>query len=351
MDQSQHPDLIEAPVAAKTAPAVASSPKRHPSAAFIPRSTAEVEWIVRAAMTAEGTVWTDDIPGFAEKTMCVLKGMELGLGPVESMTSIYVMQFKNKEGGTSMKFGIAAWAQRAMLFRSGLCEQWEMRSGEQSVELTVKRRGMAQRLFRHHLKDYAHRQRQVLEKWQQKGRTGQPDHPWFTHPIKMLEARISTTAIRALFPDLLHGMPGFDEAVESSPGHDEFEAMSAFQEGVQESVDHSTAEYQVSADVAEDAAPAADQGSPVVAAAQALVDNAQPSVAHVEAPAAPNVENGAARQQETLLPPPPPQATASGSVQVPPSAPLPQSAAPTALPPAFAAALKRKQESGAAQTG
>lgn len=253
MEHKQHPDIT----------ARRAVPKLTGGGGYQPSTPQEIEWIVKRTMVAEGLDPAGE--GMAQevsiRVVKILKGLELRLAAIESLTAIYAMDFSKEDDSerksSAVVFGVSAWAQRALVFSSGQLEMWDVETDHTStVQITVKRVGFTAQSFRHHLKEFKHRQDMLLRIHRRKGRTGTPNHPWFTHPMRMVEARTTTTAIRAVFPDFLHGMLGVDEASEVHPALDEHEAETVREMVAKERVEANAEEESLRVEM-ENAAPRA----------------------------------------------------------------------------------------------
>ena len=193
----------------------------------------------------------DDLMGVAKYRAIIQCGMENGVGVQASVANIYVIG-----GRTAM----SSQLMRALAFNSGLVAQWDYEEkpigdpgvGDQTGILTARRADNGStRQVRHHLHDFADR----ID-------NADPDSTWRRYPLAMLEARVTATMIRSLFPDVITGIMTVDEAEEVTG--------ETIVEGIAGIVDADGV-------AAETAGAASEAGEPAVAegAAAALTDAAE----------------------------------------------------------------------------
>ncbi len=138
-----------------------------------------------------------------EVVAVVLAGRELGLAPMVSLRSIYLV-----EG----KVTLAADVQLALMMRTGATYQWLSDGRNGTAQLKLQRPGQP-----------AHIQTFTIEDARQAGLTGKD--VWKKYPAAMLRARCVSGAGKAAFPDVLAGVYLREELDDVTDA--EFEAIEA----------------------------------------------------------------------------------------------------------------------------
>ena len=309
-----HPDLVghdrKPPVVASARKTVQASKGAVPrnqghAAAIAPRNQLDIRRVANWWVVLCGGDPEEDAMAVSKACIQMQAGLELGLGAVESLSSIHIYPAKGK-----VNIGVGAQAQRALVFASGLVKRWEMTDLDQSAELTVQRVGRPSRTFRVHMRDYRHR---VIG--------AKPESAWIRHPQAMLRARASTIAIKAEFSDILVGIVSHDEGEEIAELElaEEADVVMAI---AKDAIEDNVAEAEVT--------EAGNGGDPLPA--NAAEAPAAEDVTASEAPASPPAPDQDVEASEAPFTPPP----------TTPMSPTPAPAGRAAVPDSFAAAMSAR---------
>ena len=195
MNVVPHPDTHDSPKKAV--------PRRGFAAQIAPKNQADVRRIANWWMVACGVDPNSDGENVAKSCLKIQLGCELGLGAVQSLKDITIIDTGDVEKGPG--FIIGSKSQRGLAMASGLVQRWEVETNveAETVTLVVQRKGLKSQKFRLHISAYKHRIK-----------TAKPGSAWINHPLAMLNARITTIAVKQLFPDILVGVMSHDEAEE-----------------------------------------------------------------------------------------------------------------------------------------
>jgi len=132
----------------------------------------------------------------------MLKGRELGIGPMHAFDSITVIQGKP---GASPQLMIA------LINRSGFCEQMDISDDGNAAVVTMKRRGRAPHTERFGMDDA---ELFMTSEWINKVKREIPlsqKHNWKSQPKTMRKWRAVAACARIVFPDVIAGMYTPDE--------------------------------------------------------------------------------------------------------------------------------------------
>ena len=187
-----------------------------------PRTQAEIRELARWWLITNGlNPNKDDNKELLSRSIVeIMKGMEMGIGAMQSLVSINVKPSVKVDEKTGRKninssFIISSHTQRALIFKSGMVAQWDMSDIEREnsdgsksrtgTMLIARRVGMEKgRMFRLFIADFRHMRE--LEVWRK-------------YPFAMLQARLTVMAVKALFSDILQGVISHDEADEIYGDH------------------------------------------------------------------------------------------------------------------------------------
>ncbi len=188
---------VAAPAPA-TAPASTAITTSKPTApiGFIPKDTAEM-WRLSVQLSASALI-PQSLQGKPSDVMVVLmKGRDLGLTPMQSLSEIHVI---------NGKAGISALMMLALVKKSPLCLKWQLveSTGERAAFMTQRRGDDFPVTFEYTLAE-AH-----LAKLHTKGRNPS-DAPWNTQPRTMLRRRAQSLLLREIYPDVVIGLYDHDE--------------------------------------------------------------------------------------------------------------------------------------------
>lgn len=122
----------------------------------------------------------------------LLAGMEIGLGPMESMRGLYVVR-----GRVQMSADLLV----ALVLKSGLCLKWRtLESTPTACTIETHRKG----------DDGPTRLTWTMEDAERAGLSTQKDSAWKAYPRQMLRHRCAADLAREVYPDVVHGcyVPG-----------------------------------------------------------------------------------------------------------------------------------------------
>lgn len=129
--------------------------------------------------------------------VAMLQGMELGLGPLQALQGIAVINGRPALWGDALL---------AVVQGSGLLEKFIETQTDVSATCTVKRRGMPEEVTVTFTKEDAI----TAGLWNKKGYNGKPT-PWVNYPKRMMQMRARSWALRDTFADVLRGIRTAEE--------------------------------------------------------------------------------------------------------------------------------------------
>jgi hypothetical protein len=150
--------------------------------ALIPNSVPDVFKLAEALSNARGFVPTAYLSQPNAIAACILTGAELGMGPMESMREIHIVN-----GRPTLSSG----AMLARAIRAGVGVEWQ-ESSATAARLRLTRGATA------------YEQSWTLEDAKRAGLVGKSG-PWQQYPQAMLRARCISAAVRAFCPDAIGG--------------------------------------------------------------------------------------------------------------------------------------------------
>lgn len=149
---------------------------------LVPASVPEVFRLAESLATSKGFVPSQYIGQPNAIAACILTGAELGMGPMESLREIHVVQGRPT---------LSAGAMLARAIRSGVRVEWVCSTSTEAV-LRLSRDGSN------------YEQSWTLEMAKRAGLLGKTG-PWQTYPDAMLRSRCISAAVRAFCPDAIGG--------------------------------------------------------------------------------------------------------------------------------------------------
>ena len=152
------------------------------SLALVPTSVPEVFRLAESLATSKGFVPAQYIGQPNAIAACILTGAELGMGPMESLREIHVVQGRPT---------LSAGAMLARAIRAGVRVEWVCSTSTEAT-LRLSRDGSS------------YEQSWTLEMAKRAGLTGKTG-PWQTYPDAMLRSRCISAAVRAFCPDAIGG--------------------------------------------------------------------------------------------------------------------------------------------------
>lgn len=150
--------------------------------ALVPASVPEVFRLAESLATSKGFVPAQYIGQPNAIAACILTGAELGMGPMESLREIHVVQGRPT---------LSAGAMLARAIRAGVRVEWVCSTSTEAV-LRLSRDGSS------------YEQRWDIEMAKRAGLLGKTG-PWQTYPDAMLRSRCISAAVRAFCPDSIGG--------------------------------------------------------------------------------------------------------------------------------------------------
>lgn len=150
--------------------------------ALVPASVPEVFRLAESLATSKGFVLAQYIGQPNAIAACILTGAELGMGPMESLREIHVVQGRPT---------LSAGAMLARAIRAGVRVEWVCSTSTEAV-LRLSRDGSS------------YEQRWDIEMAKRAGLLGKTG-PWQTYPDAMLRSRCISAAVRAFCPDSIGG--------------------------------------------------------------------------------------------------------------------------------------------------
>jgi len=152
------------------------------SLALVPTSVPEVFRLAESLATSKGFVPAQYIGQPNAIAACILTGAELGMGPMESLREIHVVQGRPT---------LSAGAMLARAIRAGVRVEWVCSTSTEAT-LRLSRDGSS------------YEQRWDIDMAKRAGLTGKTG-PWQTYPDAMLRSRCISAAVRAFCPDSIGG--------------------------------------------------------------------------------------------------------------------------------------------------
>jgi hypothetical protein len=149
---------------------------------LVPASVPEVFRLAESLATSKGFVPAQYIGQPNAIAACILTGAELGMGPMESLREIHVVQGRPT---------LSAGAMLARAIRSGVRVEWVCSTSTEAT-LRLSRDGSS------------YEQSWTLEMAKRAGLLGKTG-PWQTYPDAMLRSRCISAAVRAFCPDSIGG--------------------------------------------------------------------------------------------------------------------------------------------------
>ena len=147
---------------------------------------------------ASGIKAEDNPSEWARRQLLIITGKQMfGLTPQQSVSLLYLI---------NDKIAMAAELQRALVFASGMCETWEMKLDTQKLtaSLHAKRRDNGAEITRRALiAEFSHLR-------------NKQDSAWNKYPLQMLQARVTSWVVTAIFSDIILGVISIEEAEEIS---------------------------------------------------------------------------------------------------------------------------------------
>ena len=134
----------------------------------------------------------------------IMRGMELGMPPMEAMASLMVV---------NNRVSIFGDAGIALVRRSGLLagiREFIDGEGEKMVAVCQVRRRHSDGTIEEAEERFSVDDAKLAGLWAKRGRNGEPG-PWQTHPKRMLRFRARGFALRDMFADILGGMRTVEE--------------------------------------------------------------------------------------------------------------------------------------------
>ena len=149
---------------------------------LVPASVPEVFRLAESLATSKGFVPSQYIGQPNAIAACILTGAELGMGPMESLREIHVVQGRPT---------LSAGAMLARAIRAGVRVEWVC-STSTVATLRLSRDGSS------------YEQRWDIDMAKRAGLLGKTG-PWQTYPDAMLRSRCISAAVRAFCPDSIGG--------------------------------------------------------------------------------------------------------------------------------------------------
>lgn len=149
---------------------------------LVPASVPEVFRLAESLATSKGFVPAQYLGAPNAIAACILTGAELGMGPMESLREIHVVQGRPT---------LSAGAMLARAIRAGVRVEWVCSTSTEAT-LRLSRDGSS------------YEQRWDIEMAKRAGLLGKTG-PWQTYPDAMLRSRCISAAVRAFCPDAIGG--------------------------------------------------------------------------------------------------------------------------------------------------
>jgi len=150
--------------------------------ALVPASVPEVFRLAESLATSKGFVPAQYLGAPNAIAACILTGAELGMGPMESLREIHVVQGRPT---------LSAGAMLARAIRAGVRVEWVCSTSTEAT-LRLSRDGSS------------YEQRWDIDMAKRAGLLGKTG-PWQTYPDAMLRSRCISAAVRAFCPDAIGG--------------------------------------------------------------------------------------------------------------------------------------------------
>lgn len=176
-------------------------PTGHEIRALIPKDNDEVHRL--ATMAIDAGMAPKGLTKASQVGLIILKGLEIGMAPVQALQSI---------GWINGKMCVYGDGLLAVVLRSGLLQEIKESvkiAGDGPTEVMIAtcrvRRG-----GHWTVRTFSKQDAQVANLWGKRTYKGEPT-PWLTYPKRMLQMRARAFALRDAFADILGGMGSAEE--------------------------------------------------------------------------------------------------------------------------------------------
>lgn len=155
-----------------------------------------------AKLLSQSTIIPKEYRGSPGNVLVAIQwGMELGLGPVQALQGIAVINGRPSIWGDAML---------ALVLGSGLLEDMQEEQADDWASCTLKRKGMEPTT-----RTFTRKDAETAGLWGKKSYDGKPT-PWVTYPKRMMQMRARAYALRDVFADVLRGIHIAEESQDIS---------------------------------------------------------------------------------------------------------------------------------------